>query len=73
MRLFIKARPNSKEDRVEEVDNTHFIIHIKAIAKEGDANRSVIKVVAKYLEIAPSQIILISGHKSREKVLEVLI
>lgn len=70
MRLFVTVRTNAPEERVEQVDETHFVVTVKAQPIEGKANTAVIKAVARHLGIAPSRMMLRSGATGKRKVFE---
>jgi Uncharacterized conserved protein len=53
----------------QEGDN--FVVKIKEPPKEGKANHAVIKVLAKHFSVPVSQIRILSGFKSRNKVAHV--
>jgi len=72
MKIFVKAKPNSKTEMVEEVDSTHFVVKVKVPPTGGKANAAVHKALAAYFGIAPSRAWIVSGHASRTKVVEVL-
>ena len=72
MKLFIKVRPGAKENKVEEIDGG-FKISVKEPAKEGRANKAVIKALAKHLGVSQSSIKIISGLKSKNKVVKLVI
>ena len=71
MKIFVAAKPGAREERVEEIDSTHFVVRVKEPAKEGRANWAVQRVLAKHLGIAPSHLRLLSGASSRQKVFEI--
>ncbi len=71
MRFFVTVKPKSKEERVLKIDDTHFSVCVKAPPHEDKANEAVIKTFARYFEIAPSRIEIVSGHASRRKVMEI--
>lgn len=71
MRLFIKAKPNSKKEFITKIDDNHFIIAVKDPAREGKANFAIIKKLSEYLNIPLSKIRIISGYSSKEKVFEI--
>lgn len=70
MRLFVTVRTNAPEERVEQVDETHFVVTVKAQSIEGKANTAVIKALARHLGIAPSRMMLRSGATGKRKVFE---
>jgi len=68
MKLFIAVKPKSKEESVEKIDDKHFIARVKAPARDGKANEAVVHILAKYFDISPSQVEIVSGHTSRKKI-----
>ncbi|MBI2003326.1 MAG: DUF167 domain-containing protein [Candidatus Wildermuthbacteria bacterium] len=71
MKLFVKAKPGVKTERVERVDDSHFIVAVRERASEGRANEAVLKALAKFLGIAPSRFRVAAGRKSKAKTVEV--
>src|SRR3989338_9497975 len=52
MKIFVKTKPRSKQERVEKIDETHFIVAVKEIPIEGRANKAIIKALADYFDVA---------------------
>lgn len=71
MKVFVRAKPNSKENRVVKIDETHFQVRVKAPAAEGKANEAVCEALAGYFKIPKSLIRLTRGGSSKEKVFEI--
>ena len=71
MKIFIKAKPNSKKTGVEEIDPTHFIVRVKEPPKDGKANRAIEKAVAEHLNIPYMQVWIVSGTSSHDKIIEI--
>lgn len=71
MKLFIKTKPKSREDRVEKVDDSHFIAHTKAIPEKGKANEGVVRLLADYFSVSQSNVVIISGKTSRNKIISI--
>lgn len=72
MKIFVKAKANAKKEQVETVDATHFVVQVKESPIQGKANRAIMNVLAKYFNIAPSRIKIVSGSSSKQKILEIL-
>jgi uncharacterized protein (TIGR00251 family) len=71
VKIRVKVIPNSKTAEViEEVDG--FLVRVKEPAKEGKANMSVIKLLAGHFGVSRRQLVILSGFRSRNKVIEVL-
>ncbi len=70
MKVQVKVKPNSKtEELVQEGDS--FIARVKEPPKEGKANQAVIKLLAQHFNVPQSQVSILSGFKSRNKVIEI--
>ena len=69
MKIFVKAKPRSKEERVEKIDDTHFIVFVKEPPVQGKANIAIGKALSEYFGISVSSIRLTSGFSSKEKTL----
>ncbi|OGY62322.1 MAG: hypothetical protein A2745_03325 [Candidatus Harrisonbacteria bacterium RIFCSPHIGHO2_01_FULL_44_13] len=70
MTIFVKAKPGSKKEGIQKIDDSHFIISVRARSTEGNANAAIIKAIAGYFDTAPSRIKIIRGVTSRQKVIE---
>ena len=55
-----------------EVNNDKITIGIKAKPEKGEANKEIIKKLSKYFCVAKSNVKIISGQKSRKKLVEVI-
>jgi uncharacterized protein YggU (UPF0235/DUF167 family) len=66
-RVFVKAKPRSREERVEKIDGTHFIVSVKESPVQGRANGAIGKALAEYFNVSVSSVRLISGFSSKEK------
>ncbi|MBI3458673.1 DUF167 domain-containing protein [Candidatus Azambacteria bacterium] len=72
MKIFVTAKPKSKEESVRKIDETHFVVAVKEPPISGQANRAIVKALANYLDLAPSRIQLVLGFSSKQKVFEIL-
>lgn len=72
MRIFVKVKPNAKVERVEKIDEIHFVVSVKAPPVEGKANDALIKLLADYFNIPKGNIKIVSGLSSRSKVIEIV-
>ncbi len=68
----VKATPNSKRASVVQEGNT-LNAKIDAPPREGKANRRLLEILSKHFEVGQNRIRIISGHMSRNKVVEVLV
>ena len=71
MKIFVKAKPNAREEEVLRVDENHFVVAVKEPPVGGKANEAIVRALAKYFKIPKSQVRITSGHTSRQKVVEI--
>jgi uncharacterized protein len=71
MKISIKVKPNSKENKVEETGPRHFLVKVKAPAKEGRANREVIEALARHFGVPKSRVAVVAGLKSSQKIVNI--
>ncbi len=78
MKIFVKAKPGSKTESVKKLEGLFdakgketFVVAVKEKPTDGDANRAIIKAIAKHFDVAPSRVRIIAGLTSREKVIEI--
>lgn len=71
MKIFVKAKPSSKKEGITPIDDTHFVIEVKAPPREGRATIAIAEALAGYFRVPFSRIRLVSGFSSREKVFEI--
>lgn len=64
----VKVHPRSKKSVVEK-NGEVYKIWVQAAPEKGKANREMIKLLAEHFGLAPSQIRLVRGEKSRNKSL----
>ena len=75
MKIFIKASPGAKYERIEKIDSLgkdHYSVWVKEPPVKGKANQAIINVLAEYFKIAPSRVKIVSGYASRQKTIEIL-
>jgi uncharacterized protein (TIGR00251 family) len=70
MKIQVKVKPSSKTAEVSREGNS-FIVKVKEPPKEGKANQAVIKLLAEHFGVPQSQVRILSGFRSRNKVIEV--
>lgn len=71
VKIFVKAKPGAGENRVDKIDDRNFIVSVKEPPVQGRANRAIIRILAEYFNISLSRIHIVSGHVSRQKIVEV--
>ena len=70
MKLRVKVSPNDKKEKVEKTASG-LQVYVREPAKEGKANKRLVEVLAKYLGVKKYQITILSGKRSKYKMVEV--
>lgn len=72
MKVSIIAHPNSKKPRIEKDLFNSLHVYVSEPPLEGKANNAIRDALTKYFEVKKSDILIISGEKSKNKIFEVL-
>ncbi len=71
--LSVKLIPNAKTDAVYGIEHRGkavvFKARVRAVAEKGQANKALEKLIAKWLGVPKSKVVLTVGGKSRNKTL----
>ena len=68
--LNVKVIPNSKTQKIEVTEN-EIVINLMSQPRKGEANKELIKLLSKTLKIPKSEISIIKGEKSRQKIIKI--
>ena len=71
MQKRVKVKPNSKQQKIEELPDGSLIVHLKSPPVDGKANEELIKLLAKNFDVSKSSIRIKSGTTSLQKVIEI--
>lgn len=71
MTVFVKAKPKAKEEKIEKVDETHFVVCVKEPPIKGEANQAIARILARYFKVPFSSVSLVSGFTSKEKIFRI--
>lgn len=83
MKILIKAKTNTKVEKVEEVKPLSGVtdpkgagipiykVSVKAAPTDGKANEAIIRALAKHFGIRPSDVRIVSGHTTSKKIVEI--
>ena len=73
--LRVQVKPGASRDGIGDVvdlpDGPALVLRVRAVPEDGAANAAVARLVADRLGMAPSKVTLVSGSRSRIKVLAI--
>ena len=70
-KINVRVIPRARQNKIT-VEDEKLRVHITAAPVDGAANDAVIKILAEYFDMPKSQIKIIRGATSRNKVVELL-
>jgi uncharacterized protein (TIGR00251 family) len=70
--LNIKVIPNARKCSIS-VEAEVWKVHLNAPAVDGKANEALLEALADHFKVKKSAVKILKGHRSRQKVAEVLI
>ncbi|AJF62465.1 MAG: hypothetical protein QT11_C0001G0316 [archaeon GW2011_AR20] len=71
MKVNVRVIPNSKKEDIV-IDGEKLKIHLKAKAINNEANKSLIELLSEHYNKRKSEIKIVRGLKSRNKVVKIL-
>ena len=71
MKIFVKAKPGQRKESVERLDETRFVVSVKEKPRENEANFAIMEALAAHFHCAFSDIRLVMGRTSPNKVFEI--
>lgn len=72
MKHTVHVKPRSKIESVVLQNDGSLLVRVNALPADGEANARVIEILSQYLKKPKSTIQIISGHKSKTKLIEVI-
>ena len=72
MRINVKAKPSSREEKVEKIDDKNFVVSVKEPPEKGKANEAIRNALAVYFKTGSSRVKIVSGYSSRNKIIEII-
>lgn len=67
--LHVNIKPNSRKQEII-IDDENLIIRVKSKANQNKANKELLGLLRKKVGVSPNQIMIVSGLRSSNKVIE---
>lgn len=75
MKITVHVKPGSRSESVQWVENLFsektLVVKIREKPVDGEANRGLIEALSEFFKVPKSNIKILQGHTSREKVVEI--
>ena len=72
MKLYVWTKAGARRDQIKKSDENHWEIWTTRLPIKNNANKTITDMVAKELGVAKSRVEIISGNKSRLKVIGII-
>lgn len=72
MKISVIAKTGKKNNQILKSENGELVVSVKNRPIDGKANEEIIETIAKYFDKRKSSIKILSGHKSKKKIFEIL-
>ena len=72
MKIQVIVKPGAKVQKIVKTDDG-LVVYLHARAHDGEANTALIKALADYYGVSKSQVEIIRGQKSHQKVVKIII
>lgn len=71
-KITVRAKTHANQEKIEfDKENNLFQIWLRTLPIEGRANNRIIFLLSKYFKVPKSQVKIVSGLKSRDKIVEI--
>jgi len=71
MKINVTVKPNSSKGPLVEVcSDGSYLVYVREIAADGQANEALIKILARHFDIPKSNLKIIHGISSRHKIID---
>ena len=71
MLIRVRVTPNAKVVLVTKVDKDSFEVKVDERAEGGRANKRLLEILSKHFDVPKSKVFIVSGSKSRDKMVEI--
>ncbi|MEM4182025.1 MAG: DUF167 family protein [Candidatus Pacearchaeota archaeon] len=71
MKIFVKVKPNSKEQKIIQLGGSDFLVFLRSEAEKNKANIELVKLLSSYFNVSEKRIKIKNGLTSKNKIIEV--
>lgn len=71
MKISVTIKPSSRAPGVEKLSDSEYLVRVISPARRGKANKELIDLLANFLRIPKGNMEIVSGFKSRKKILDI--
>ncbi len=68
----VKVKPKAKREYIKKISEDEFEVAVNEPPEKGRANKRLIELISKYFKVSKSNVTILKGEKSRNKVLKIV-
>lgn len=72
MKIVVKVKTGAKNEFIAKTSNGNFTVSVREMPADNRANWAIIRALAQHFKVTQSQVSIISGFKSKKKILEII-
>jgi len=72
MYIHVKAFPKAKKEKIVELKEGYFDVHVREKAEFHSANHRICEIIADRFGVLPQKVQIINGHTSHSKLLRII-
>ncbi len=70
MIITVTVKPASSQEKIIQTATNALTVYLRAKPHDGEANNTLIRLLAKHFKVGKTTIKIVRGHKSRNKTIE---
>ena len=71
MRIYVRVIPRSSQNKITKISDNEYRIKLTAPPVNGEANKMLIKVLAKHFNVSKSSLKIIGGKSAKTKIIDI--
>ncbi|HFC76775.1 MAG TPA: DUF167 domain-containing protein [Candidatus Moranbacteria bacterium] len=71
MRIYVRVIPRTSQNKITKISDEEYQVKLTAPPVGGEANKMLIKILAKYFKVSKSSIQIIGGKSAKTKIIDI--
>lgn len=72
MKIKVRVQPKAKQEKIEETGPFELKVYFNVPPEHGRANDKLVEMLAEYYQVSKSEVFIVSGSRSQNKVVEIV-
>ena len=71
MRIYVRVIPRSSHNKITKISDNEYKVKLTAPPVNGEANKMLIKILAKHFNVSKSSLKIIGGKSAKTKIIDI--